>query len=186
MALLLIQVNWKRRLIGTRKGETFTITVDGTHFLIEEVYLADGKSVNKKYWSHKFNHPGLTYEIAVSIFSDQIVWVNGPFPAGTSDLSLFTKYGLSTLLIIADEKAVADATYTHFTVSQRGFGSHEWKSAKNRYRARQESVNQRIKIFRCLNDRWRHDHELHGHVVRAVVLLTQLSFQHNPLMKAIK
>mmetsp|Transcript_7955 Transcript_7955/g.14980 ORF Transcript_7955/g.14980 Transcript_7955/m.14980 type:complete len:98 (+) Transcript_7955:707-1000(+) len=79
------QVNWNRRKRGTRKGERFTITVDGTHFLIEEVYNNDG-TINKGYWSFKFNHPGLSYEIGVSIFSYQIVWVNGPFRAGMSDL----------------------------------------------------------------------------------------------------
>jgi hypothetical protein len=42
------------------------------------------------------------YEIAVSIFSDQIVWVNGPFRAGMSDLKIFKEKGLSTLLIQAN------------------------------------------------------------------------------------
>ena len=185
LSLTSYQVHWKKRKIGTRQGEKYTITtVDGTHFLIEDIHTADG-SVNTSYWSHKFNHPGLSYEIAIAIFSDQIVWVNGPFPAGMSDLQIFKKKGLSTLLIDAKEKAVADGTYTHFAVSQRGNGSHEWKSAKNRHRARQESVNRRIKVYRCLQDRWRHDHNLHGHVVRAIVMLTQISFAHNPLMESI-
>jgi len=59
------------------------------------------------------------------------------------------------------------------------------ETCKNRYRARQESVNRRMKIFKCLQDRWRHDHELHRDVVRAIALLTQLSFGHNPLMESI-
>lgn len=88
-------------------------------------------------------------------------------------------------MIAAKEKAVADGTYMHFAVSQRGDGSHEWKHAKNRYRARQESPNRRIKIFRCLQDRWRHSHDLHGHAVRAISMLTQISFAHNPLMESI-
>lgn len=158
--------------------------MDGTHVLIEEMYLADG-SIDPRYFSHKYNHPGLSYEIALSIFSDQIVWVNGPFPAGMSDLKIFKEQGLSALLIAGKEKAVADGGYTHFAVSQRGNGCHEWKHAKNRYRARQESVNSRIKVFRCLQDRWRHDHILHGQAVRAIAMLIQLSFAHNPLMKAI-
>jgi pyruvate-formate lyase len=159
--------------------------VDGTHFLIEVVYNNDGTK-NTGYWSFKYNHPGLAYEIAVSIFSDQIVWVNGPYRAGMSDLKIFKEKGLSNLLIQAKERAVADGTYKHFAVSQRGNGSHEWKHAKNRYRARQESVNRRLKIFRCLQDRWRHDHDFHGDVVRAIALLTQLSFGQNPLMESIE
>jgi len=169
---------------GAPPGEEFTITVDGVHVLIEEMYLEDG-SQDPKYFSHKFNHPGLTYEIGLAIYSDQVVWVNGPHPAGVSDLKMFKEHGLAILLIDAKEKAVADSTYTHFAVSQRGDGPHDWKHAKNRFRARQESVNRRLKVFRCLQDRWRHDHDLHRHVVRAIVLLTQISFQHNPLMDAI-
>ena len=83
------------------------------------------------------------------------------------------------------EKAVADGGYTHIAVSQRGTGNHDWKSAKNRYRARQENVNARMKIFNCLNIRWRHDHDLHKDCFFSIALLTQLSFAHNPLMEAI-
>ena len=169
---------------GTRKGERFTITVDGTHLLIQESYHPGG-SVDKQYFSHKYNHPGLTYEIATAIISDNIVWVKVPFPAGKSDLKIFKEHGLAVLLEDAHEKAVADATYKHAFVSQRGTGNHDWKDSKSKFRARQESVNRRIKIFRCMQDRWRHDHEFHGLCMRAIVLLTQISFEHNPLMDVI-
>ncbi len=124
------KINWQRRNIGAQNNERFKITVDGTHFLIQEVYLDDG-SVNTGYWSHKLNHPGLAFEIALSIYHDQIVWVNGPFRAGMSDLKIFKEKGLSNLLIAANERAVADGGYIHFAVSQRGHGQHDWKHAKN-------------------------------------------------------
>ena len=66
---------------------------------------------------------------------DQIVLVNGPHPPGTSDLKMFREHGLAHLLLLikAKEKAVADGTYTHYAVSQRGDGQHDWKEvvAKN-------------------------------------------------------
>jgi hypothetical protein len=68
-------------------------------------------------------------------------------------------------LIHSNERAVADGTYTHFAVSQRGHGLSEWKYAKNRYRARQETMNRQLKIFQCLQDRWRLDNSFHGDVV---------------------
>lgn len=102
-----------------------------------------------------------------------------------SDLQIFKDKGLAALLTLAKERAVADGTYNHFAVSQRGTGTHEWKHAKNRYRARQELVNRRLKIFRCLQDRWRHDEGFHGDIVRAIAYLTQLSFCQNPLMESI-
>ena len=71
--------------------------MDGTHFLIEDVYMADG-SMATGYWSFKYNHPGLSYEIGLSIFSDQIVWVNGPFRAGMSDLKKFQRGGTFSII----------------------------------------------------------------------------------------
>lgn len=170
------------------EGEVFTVTVDGTHLVIEEVYVEDRNGVKRpdpKYYSHKHKTAGLTYEVAVAIFSDNIVWINGPFPAGKSDLKIFSEEGLANVLSVYGEKAVGDAGYKSIFVSQKGEGNHEWKKAKSRYRARQESVNSRLKIFRCLQDRWRHDHDLHGYVFRAIALLTQLSFENNPLMESI-
>lgn len=59
-----LKINWQKRNSGSYPGEKFKITVDGTHFLIQEVYNEDG-TVNQGYWSHKFNAAGLAYEIAV-------------------------------------------------------------------------------------------------------------------------
>mgnify|MGYP003341104881 FL=1 len=87
------------------KGEVFKVSVNGTHFPVQETYLSDGK-VDKGYYSHKFKSSGLSYEVAVVIFSDQIVWVNAPFQAGMTDLHIFKYYGLATLLVNAIEKAV--------------------------------------------------------------------------------
>lgn len=171
---------------NTKIGEKFTITVDGTHLLIQEVYLADGKTPDPAYYSHKFNASALTYEVGVAIFSDNIVWINGPFPAGMSDLKIFNEHGLSNLLSVCKEKAVGDSGYPSNYVSQKGEGNHDWKVAKSRFRARQESVNERMKIFKCLQDRWRHDEDLHSHTFRAVAFLTQLSFQYNPLMDSLE
>lgn len=177
-------MNWERRNNKADENETFKITVDGTHCPIEEIYNEDG-TLKEGYYSHKFHKAGLSYEVAVAIFSDNIVWVKGPFRAGMSDQKIFKEQGLAKLLIACKEKAVADGGYTHWAVSQRGNGPHEWKHAKNRYRARQESVNSRLKIFKCLEHRWRHDHEYHGQCFRAVTMLTQISFAHNPLMEPI-
>ena len=136
-----MKINWQKRNSQSYPGEKFKTTVDGTHFLIEEVYNEDG-TVNQGYWSHNFNAAaGLAYEIAVAIFSDNIVWVNGLFHAGMSDLQIFKEKGLVKLLSVAKERAVADGTYIHWAASQRGHWSLDWKSAKNRYRARQETAN---------------------------------------------
>lgn len=180
-----IKVKWSNRLIGCNKGEMFTITVDGTDCPIQEPKRGDGKKgIDKKWYSVKFKGAGLRYEIAVAIYSDNIVWLNGPFPCGAyPDLKIYKEKGLSDKLIEAGrEKSVADGTYRHYTVSQKGKGRLSWQQKKNYLRARHETVNNRIKIFDCFKNKWRHSHNLHGHTFQAAVVLTQISFPYSPLM----
>ena len=65
------------------------MTVDGTHCRISE----PRQQPSSKWYSHKFNGPGLVYEIGLAIHSKQIAWINGPYPAGDSDLAVFRKPG---------------------------------------------------------------------------------------------
>lgn len=82
-----VVVRWENRYLGDT-GERALITVDGTDCPIQEPFpWRDG--VNCKFFSHKFNGAGLKYEIGVSIKSGDIVWYNGPFPAGMNDLQVF-------------------------------------------------------------------------------------------------
>jgi hypothetical protein len=128
----------------------------------------------------------LRWEIALAIWSDNIVWVNGPYPCGKyADLKIF-KEDLAHVLNHAKEKCIADGTYRHFTVSQKGMGNHLWRKHKNRFRARQESVNSRIKVFNCFVNKWRHSHELHKHTMHVAIYLTQISIEYNPLMEAVE
>jgi hypothetical protein len=53
------------------------VTADGTDFPILEQFPFD-----VKWFSHKFNGPGVRYEVAISIQMGDIVWVHGPFPCG--------------------------------------------------------------------------------------------------------
>ena len=69
------------------------------------------KTFSKGWYSHKYNGPGLWYEVAVSIRGGDIVWVNGPFQPGRwNDFSIF-KEGLARQLLSA-EKVEADLGYT--------------------------------------------------------------------------
>ena len=62
------------------------------------------------WWSHKFNGPGLRYEIGVCIQTGWIVWVNGPYPAGQwPDLRIAR--GSLNQLLDAGERFIADGGY---------------------------------------------------------------------------
>jgi hypothetical protein len=47
--------------------------VDGTDFKAQEPY-----PFNRKWMSHKYKGAALKYEVAISIFSGDIVWIYGP------------------------------------------------------------------------------------------------------------
>ena len=49
------------------------------------------KEPSSKWCLHKTNGPAVSYEIAIDIFESKLVWLNGPFPAGQTDLAIFQK-----------------------------------------------------------------------------------------------
>ena len=63
----------------------FLVTMDGVHCPIQE------PSPWSKVWSsHKLGgDAAVSYEIALRIDKPQLLSVNGPFPAGTSDIDIF-------------------------------------------------------------------------------------------------
>jgi hypothetical protein len=47
---------------------------------------------------------GLSYELGISIFNNKLVWINGPFPAGNTDLMIYRKDGGLKSMIPAGKK----------------------------------------------------------------------------------
>ena len=71
---------------GWDPEEKFPFTVDCVHFKINEPRTDPGK----KWYSHKSNSAGLTYEFALATRRDQLVWIRGDIePASTNDISVF-------------------------------------------------------------------------------------------------
>ena len=138
---------------------------------------------SKKWFSHKFKGPGLRYEIGISIKKGDIVWIAGPYICGKwNDLEIF-KNGLIHQLD-ENERVEADDGYRaldpEFVKSRTGFSSKkERKDMTNKVRARQETVNKRLKQFQCLVQPFRHhDFEKHSNLVRAAAVVTQLAIQN--------
>jgi DDE superfamily endonuclease len=96
-------------------GPRFIISVDGTHCPVQEPNHPDLR-LDKSFFSHKFGSAGVNYEVAISIFESQVVWVSGPHPAATPDIIVFRKEnGLRSLiqpgkLIVADECYLGEAS----------------------------------------------------------------------------
>lgn len=144
------------------------MSVDGTDIPIQEP-----KPFHPKWFSHKINGPALRYELAVSCGSGAIVWFNGPFAAGANpDNSIFRR-GLKNQLL-DNEVVIADNGYTDAKTLCRE-DAIEFEQYHSDIRARHETVNMRLKRFRVLSTKFRHDIQLHGVCAHAVAQLAQLN-----------
>ena len=155
-------------------GSSCLLSVDGTDFKIQE---------QTPFWSgwrsHKFNGPGLRYEVAVCIQTGFIVWANGPFAAGAfPDITIF-RSKLKKLLF-PWERVEADLGYRG-DKSVHGPDDHAptfgQYIAKDKVRDRHETINKLFKEFNCLKQIFRHDISNHGTVFNAVAVITQLSIE---------
>ena len=144
--------------------------MDGTDYSIYEPSLPPGKPRlrgkdgrllpwNPRWFSHKYNGPGVRYETAINIQTGDIVWTKGPFPAGSwSDNKIFQHRLLH--MLDDDEMVEADGTYTGLPYAVRmphNYVNKNDKIAKGHAMARHEDVHRRLKQFGCLGQRFRHD-----------------------------
>ena len=102
-----------------------------------------------KWRSHKFNGPGLRYEVALCIRTRHIVWVNGGLPCGEwPDLRLARNAFIDRLQ--PGERALADQGYR----DQLYFEFANGDLRRQKILARHETVNSRIKMFCCMSQRF--------------------------------
>ena len=126
-----------------------------------------------------------------------IVSIYGPFPASVHNLTIFRK-GLMKKLRFLIERVEADDGYKgesdfvdipkvgciHNHAIELGLkntnncpGCIQHK-LKARLRSRQETCNRRFKQFRILSERYRHDLKLHGHIFKAIAVITQMDIRN--------
>jgi DDE superfamily endonuclease len=164
---------------------TFLISVDGTHCRIYEPQHPEF-SKNPAYYSHKFHQAALNYEIGVSLFTSDVVWVNGPFPAGQPDIKVFRERGLKEK-IPPGKRITGDNGYRGEPALISTPNQHdppELKNFKARAQARHESFNKRVKDFACLSERFRHGIEKHEAAFVAVCVVVQFQMENgSPLFE---
>ena len=132
-----------------------------------------------KFCSHKFKSNGLKYEVGVCIQSGNIVWVNGPFRGGESDITIARQAVISAL--DEDEMVEADGGYggeDFYIKIPKHATTDEQRRIKTITRSRHETANNRLKMFGILRQKYRHGLEKHYMCFRAVAVITQLSIKH--------
>jgi hypothetical protein len=129
--------------------EIFIATVDGVHFKVYEMRQAPSKNMK----GSKLGGAAVGYELAISIWKDNLVWINGPFPAGESDLVVYQKPGGLKSKVPQGKRLIGDKIYlSQPEVSGRN-PSHSKKLADfiERCKARHETFNERLKLFKILS-----------------------------------
>lgn len=141
-------------------SEIFIVSVDGVHCTIQE----PRQMPSSTWFSHKTHGPALSYEIAIAIQHNQVVHINGPFPAGIPDITIFRKEGGLKSKIPDGKYGTADRGYIG-EPKLRTPNSRDTQLAKDfkkRSQARHETFNARLKNFKILSTRFRHRHTPHG------------------------
>jgi hypothetical protein len=109
------------------------------------------------WYSQKYNNAGLTYELGTSIQKNQLVWINSPFRAGTSDLQMFQMEGGLKSKIPANKRFIGDSGYPNEPqISHHNmFDNPMVRTFKKRARAHHQAFNGRIKNFSILDQQFR-------------------------------
>ena len=178
------KVKWVANDPENLPEEVFIASVDGVHCRISEIRTNPSKDI----CSYKDKHPGLVYELAIAVYKDSLVWINGPFPAGWSDLKVF-RAGLKDAVPIG-KRLIADQGYVGepgICSTRNPLDTAAVKELKKRAKARHETFNKRLKSWDILSHRFRCTRDpitKHKTVFEACCVLTQYDVEDNhPLFK---
>lgn len=156
----------------------FLVSVDGIHCRIFEP-THGAWSKNPTYYSHKFKQSGLAYEVALSVFQNKVVSLNGPYPASVNDTTMFRngvrdKIPKGSRAIVDNGYKGKDPKYS----KPNPLDSAALRNFKGRARSRQECFNSRLKAFQCLKQDFRSDEKKHKWCFEAVAVICQYQLEN--------
>lgn len=163
------QFDFDSRKEGAEPGTNAFVSLDGTDFAI----TAQG-GYNPDFFSHKFKGPGLRYEVGLNVATGQIVWVHGGYPCGAyPDLKIARERFVQQL--DENERAFADNGYPDRKYFLTPNYYPEQEIAIQRVMRRHETVNERLKNFNILSNKFRHSIFKHFSCFYAVSLVVQMN-----------
>lgn len=174
-ALKAVKIRWPES-----NEDVWVITVDGTHCWIEEPQHPEW-SQDSRYYSHKYGKAGVDYELGIALPVSLLVWMNGPYPAGESDLRVFKRYGLKQKLTAENKRAIADGGYQGYPKllsTPNSQDSKEVKKFKSRALKRHETFNGMTKRFECLSGCFRHGIDRFATMFEAICVICQFQLEH--------
>ena len=168
------QINFESRLVDDALNDC-TMSIDGTDFRIQQ------KGVHEKgnaWGSHKYaGKSAVRYELGIDIFKGNLVWVQGPYPAGAwPDIKIFMDCLAGHLL--PGERVEADNGYVghpdKIKCPNNPGNPKRNLGMQAATRSRHETFNGRLKNWGILERTYRHDVRVHGIVFTACAVITQL------------
>jgi len=150
----------------------FIISVDGVQCRFHEVKHAV-LSKDPAYFAHKFNGPGLGYELALHLFEPRLVWLRKNEKTKDSDLKAYRQQLKN--MIPPGKLVVADGGYRDKQdpqmASPNAYDTPELKTFKARARMRQEHFHSRIKAFNCLTGQFASSEMRHADCFEAICVV---------------
>jgi DDE superfamily endonuclease len=131
-------------------------------------------SKNPKFYSHKFKQAALNYELAISIIDGHLIWVNGPFPAATHDVTVFRRDLKAK--IPHGGKLIGDKGYLgeqNLISTPNSTDPRDVRKFKSRARSRHETFNAKVKTFECISGQFHHGIAKHKIAFEAVCVICQ-------------
>jgi hypothetical protein len=163
-------------------GNDCLMSINGTDFWIPQTGTAIRGNA---FTSHKYaGKSALRYEIGVSILRGDLVWIQGPYPAGAfNDVKFFNK--VLCHFLEPGERVEADNGYfgaaDKIKCPDNPCNPVANEGKQSRVRSRQ---NGRFKTWGILSQVYRHDITRHSEVFRAVAINTQLAIENgSPLFQ---
>jgi hypothetical protein len=165
---------WENRRVGDIMNDAL-ISVDGT-----DTEQRKKRPFWKGWYSHKLNGAGTRWEVGVCLITGVVVWIHGPFPCGRwNDLTIFRHAMLSHLddgeKVEADDGYKAEFTKTLTPANNSRTASDA--TLRQRNRNRHETINKRLKDWKCLNSPCKHDLAKHSAMFRVVLVICQLAIE---------
>jgi hypothetical protein len=173
-----MQIDFEDRKINDI-GNNCLMSIDRTDFWIPQT--GEAKTGN---WfaSHKYSFKSaLRYEIGVSIIGGDLVWIQGPYPAGGfNTIAIFNK--VLRHFLKPGERVEADNGYVgaaeKIKCPDNPCNPVENEGMQSRARYRHETINGRFKTWGILQQTYRHDIRRHGEVFQAIAIMTQLAISN--------
>ena len=167
-----VPTEWPAKLGGS---------VDGTHAATNEPRNPNVRR-HPKNFSYKHNIAGLNYLIVLSLWTQAIWYASAGDPASTHDMTAIQKEFVD--MVPDGCRVVGDSAFGGKTEAEKQIFSventldcEEVKELKARAKSRHESINSRLKVYKCLRMKGRHGVDKHKKCFAACVVLIQYAIE---------